>query len=74
MTLLLGHSNREVVFSACGILMNMMIEPASRAVLKEAGGIRLLLDGLVNFAQDDWQLAGSSIEMGDQCSMTNLKH
>ena len=37
---LLDSSDREVVFSACGVLINLMVDGAARLILKNEGGVR----------------------------------
>lgn len=58
MVVLLDHENREVVYTVCGVLMNMMGDDEGRGVLKTAGGVRSLIEVLVEDGQSDWQLAG----------------
>ena len=41
---LLSHENREVVFLACGVLINMVGEQHTRDALLAASGIRMLLE------------------------------
>jgi len=46
------------VFKVCGVLMNMMGDDEGREVLRSAGGVRSLIDVLVEHGHADWQLAG----------------
>ncbi len=36
---LLDHSNREVVYNVCGVLMNLMIDEAHKKALASGDGI-----------------------------------
>ncbi|XP_022081750.1 armadillo repeat-containing protein 2-like isoform X2 [Acanthaster planci] len=58
MVTLLDAQNREVVYTACGVLINLMADDCRRHILKEEGGIKKLIDVLVDFGRLDWQLAG----------------
>lgn len=44
LVVLLEHNNREVVFTVCGILMNMTADPAFRNVLTPDDGIDSLIE------------------------------
>lgn len=44
LVVLLEHNNREVVFTVCGILMNMTADPAFRNVLTPDEGIDSLIE------------------------------
>ncbi|CAH1799821.1 unnamed protein product [Owenia fusiformis] len=57
MVALLDSGSREVVFTACGVMINIMVDEEKRAVLKQEGGIRKLVDVLRDFGRNDWQLA-----------------
>ena len=37
---LLESTDREVVFCACGVLINLMVENENRIILKDEGGVR----------------------------------
>eukprot|EP01116_Phalansterium_solitarium_P021419 TRINITY_DN6651_c0_g1_i1.p1 TRINITY_DN6651_c0_g1~~TRINITY_DN6651_c0_g1_i1.p1 ORF type:complete len:756 (+),score=297.80 TRINITY_DN6651_c0_g1_i1:221-2488(+) len=50
--LLLDHSNKEVVYNVCGVLMNLMADPASKHVLPAGDGVEKLLDVLNEAAED----------------------
>ncbi|XP_077976890.1 armadillo repeat-containing protein 2-like [Glandiceps talaboti] len=58
MITLLDAGNREVVYIACGVLINLMTDEKQRPKLKEEGGIKKLIDVLRDFGHNDWQLAG----------------
>jgi len=55
---LLNHENREVVFTVCGVLMNLMGDDEGRAVLRETDGVMSLVEVLTDAGSTDWQLAG----------------
>ncbi|NXK11713.1 ARMC2 protein, partial [Herpetotheres cachinnans] len=57
MIALLDAKNRDVCFSACGVLLNLTVDKNSRALLVEGGGIGKLVDCLQDFGPADWQLA-----------------
>ncbi|XP_009675235.2 armadillo repeat-containing protein 2 isoform X1 [Struthio camelus] len=57
MIALLDAKNQDVCFSACGVLLNITVDKNKRALLKEEGGIRKLVDCLQDFGPADWQLA-----------------
>ncbi|CAL1534975.1 unnamed protein product [Lymnaea stagnalis] len=58
MVTLLDSSSREVVFIACGVLINFMLDEEKRSMLKKEGGIKKLIDVLRDFGREDWQLSG----------------
>ena len=37
---LLDSGSHEIVYTACGVLINLMVDPEKRSVLKEEGGIK----------------------------------
>ena len=39
MVALLDSGNREVVYTSCGVLINLMNDPEKRPLLKKEGGI-----------------------------------
>ncbi|XP_066557449.1 armadillo repeat-containing protein 2 [Amia ocellicauda] len=57
MIMLLDSKNRDVCFSACGVLVNLTVDKARRSVLREERGIQKLIDCLRVFGPVDWQLA-----------------
>eukprot|EP00042_Codosiga_hollandica_P049385 m.573046 g.573046 ORF g.573046 m.573046 type:complete len:86 (-) comp57874_c0_seq2:44-301(-) len=56
--LLVVHEKQDVMYSACGVLMNMMMESTARAALKQSAAVFLLCEQLLQSAQSDWLLAG----------------
>ncbi|CAH2252265.1 armadillo repeat-containing 2 isoform X1 [Pelobates cultripes] len=58
MTTLVDAKHQDVCFSACGVLINLTADRNKRALLKDDGGIKKLLDCLRDFGRSDWQLAG----------------
>merc|ERR1712226_1338706 len=56
--LLLDDSNREVVFTVCGVLMNLMGDPDCREMMRTIDGVRALIEVLADAGTSDWQLAG----------------
>ncbi|GFS09328.1 armadillo repeat-containing protein 2, partial [Elysia marginata] len=58
MVTLLDSGNRELVFIACGVLINFMLDEDKRPLLKNEGGIKKLIDVLRDFGREDWQLSG----------------
>ncbi|XP_029451163.1 armadillo repeat-containing protein 2 [Rhinatrema bivittatum] len=58
MIALLDAKHQDVCFSACGVLINLTADSNKRAILKEEGGIKKLMDCLRDFGPSDWQLAG----------------
>ncbi|XP_036024887.1 armadillo repeat-containing protein 2 [Onychomys torridus] len=57
MIALLEAKHQDICFAACGVLLNLTVEKDKRAVLKEGGGIKKLVDCLREFGPGDWQLA-----------------
>jgi len=45
------------VFTAVGVLINLMADEEKRAVLRTQSGIKRLIDVLRDFGRSDWQLA-----------------
>jgi len=56
MVALLDSGQREVVFTACGVLINLMADEEKRPALKKFDGIAKLVEVLRDFAKSDWQL------------------
>ncbi|KAM7340568.1 hypothetical protein ACRRTK_001183 [Alexandromys fortis] len=54
---LLEARHQDICFSACGVLLNLTVDKDKRAILKEGGGIKKLVDCLREFGPGDWQLA-----------------
>ncbi|PAA75104.1 hypothetical protein BOX15_Mlig029829g1, partial [Macrostomum lignano] len=50
-------SSHEAVYSAAGILLNLVADPDKRQVLKKDGGVEKLISALTDLGQSDWQLA-----------------
>ena len=44
LVVLLGHTNREVVFLSCGVLINLVAEEHCHAALQNGNGVRVLLE------------------------------
>ncbi|XP_021061318.1 armadillo repeat-containing protein 2 [Mus pahari] len=57
MIALLEAKHQDICFSACGVLLNLTVDKEKRAILKEGGGIKKLVDCLRDFGPSDWQLA-----------------
>ncbi|XP_076078717.1 armadillo repeat-containing protein 2-like isoform X1 [Mytilus galloprovincialis] len=57
MITMLDSGNREVVYIACGVLINFMVDDENRSILKKDGGIAKLVEVLRDFAKTDWELA-----------------
>ncbi|KAF6364058.1 armadillo repeat containing 2 [Rhinolophus ferrumequinum] len=57
MIALLDAKHQDICFSACGVLLNLTVDKDKRAILKEGGGIKKLVDCLKDFGPTDWQLA-----------------
>ncbi|KAI8498698.1 Armadillo repeat-containing protein 2 [Branchiostoma belcheri] len=57
MVTLLDSGSREVVFTSCGVLINLMVDEKRRPTLKEEGGVKKLIDVLRDFGRTDWELA-----------------
>ena len=58
MVVLLEHANREVVFTVCGVLMNLMGDDVGREKLRSTDVLENLTDVLAQAGSFDWQLAG----------------
>ncbi|KAH9525058.1 Armadillo repeat-containing protein 2 [Bulinus truncatus] len=58
MVTLLDSNNRELVYIACGVLINFMLDEEKRPVLLREGGIKKLIEVLRDFGKEDWQLSG----------------
>lgn len=58
MVVLLGHDNPEVVFTVCGVLMNLMADENCRGILKSINGVGSLVEVMENHGWVDWQLCG----------------
>jgi hypothetical protein len=58
MVILLDHSNREVVFTVCGVLMNLMGDDVGRDKLRSTDVLSNLTNVLAQAGSFDWQLAG----------------
>ncbi|KAI0232595.1 Armadillo repeat-containing protein 2 [Lamellibrachia satsuma] len=54
---MLDSDKVEVVFTACGVLINLMADEDKRPTLKKMDGIRKLTDVLRDWGPQDWQLA-----------------
>eukprot|EP00899_Mesostigma_viride_P026896 jgi/Mesvir1/7391/Mv19192-RA.1 len=54
--LLLDHSNRDILFSACGALMNVTAELEHKRVVAREGGVGRLVDVLDHWADEDLSL------------------
>lgn len=50
LVVLLNHETREVVFTVCGVLMNLMGDDEGRAVLRQTDGIASLVEVRVSDA------------------------
>ncbi|XP_051020270.1 armadillo repeat-containing protein 2 [Acomys russatus] len=57
MIALLEAKHQDICFSACGVLLNLTVDKDKRAILKEGGGIKKLVDCLRDLGPGDWQLA-----------------
>ncbi|KAL9969241.1 hypothetical protein ACROYT_G021436 [Oculina patagonica] len=57
MIALLDAGERETVYTACGVLINLMIDEQIKPKLKEEDGIKKLVDVLRDFGKHDWQLS-----------------
>ncbi|KAL4233349.1 Armadillo repeat-containing protein 2 [Mactra antiquata] len=55
---LLDSGDKEVVYIACGVLINFMVDEEKRSVLKDENGITKLVEVLRDFGRGDWELAG----------------
>uniref|UniRef100_A0A8C5QXW5 Armadillo repeat containing 2 n=1 Tax=Leptobrachium leishanense TaxID=445787 RepID=A0A8C5QXW5_9ANUR len=58
MVTLVDAKHQDICFSACGVLINLTADRNKRALLKDEGAIKKLLDCLRDFGRWDWQLAG----------------
>lgn len=54
---LLDSTNRELVFTSVGILINLMVDRENRHIIKKESGVQKLVDVLRDFGQNDWHLA-----------------
>ncbi|XP_027003425.1 armadillo repeat-containing protein 2 isoform X1 [Tachysurus fulvidraco] len=54
---LLDSKNPDVCFSACGVLMNLSVDPNHRSVINHEGAVHKLIDCLRDFGPQDWLLA-----------------
>ncbi|XP_023146332.2 armadillo repeat-containing protein 2 isoform X1 [Amphiprion ocellaris] len=54
---LLDSKSAEMCFSACGVLINLALDPPSRACLSLEGASAKLVDCLRDLGPGDWQLA-----------------
>lgn len=54
---LLDSTNRELVFTSVGILINLMVDRENRHIIKRENGVQKLIDVLRDFGQNDWHLA-----------------
>lgn len=55
---LLDSGDREIVYIACGVLINFMVDEEKREILKRERGITKLVEVLRDFGRGDWELAG----------------
>ncbi|XP_059211764.1 armadillo repeat-containing protein 2 [Centropristis striata] len=55
---LLDSKSTEMCFTACGVLINLALDPPNRVSLSEEGAAAKLVDCLKDFGPGDWQLAG----------------
>ncbi|KAM9798200.1 armadillo repeat-containing protein 2 [Neosynchiropus ocellatus] len=55
---LLDSKSPEVCYSASGVLINLALDPPSRASLSQEGAASKLVDCLKDFGAGDWQLSG----------------
>ncbi|XP_041354443.1 armadillo repeat-containing protein 2-like [Gigantopelta aegis] len=56
---LLDCGCREVVYNACGVLVNFMSDESKRPLLKKEGGVKKLIDVLHDFGREDWDLSST---------------
>jgi hypothetical protein len=54
---LLDSEDVEIVYAACGVLLNLMAVPDLRHLLTDSRGVRKLIEVLGDFGQNDWQLS-----------------
>ncbi|PVD28492.1 hypothetical protein C0Q70_11080 [Pomacea canaliculata] len=59
MVTLLDSGNRELVYVACGVLINFMIDEERRPLLKQEGGVTKCIEVLRDFGREDWQLCST---------------
>ena len=59
LVVLLNHSNREVVFTTCGILMNLCVDSQTRDLLHSHEFVDSMIEVLITADGVDWQLAGT---------------
>ncbi|ESP01061.1 hypothetical protein LOTGIDRAFT_140035, partial [Lottia gigantea] len=59
MMTLLDSGSLEVVYIACGVLMNFMTDEDKRLTLKKEGAISKLIEVLRDFGREDWQLSST---------------
>ncbi|KAK6168886.1 hypothetical protein SNE40_020049 [Patella caerulea] len=57
MMTLLDSGSLEVVYIACGVLMNFMTDEDKRFLLKKEGAISKLIEVLRDFGREDWHLS-----------------
>lgn len=55
---LLDSGDKEIVYIACGVLINFMVDEEKRTVLKRERGVTKLVEVLRDFGRGDWELAG----------------
>lgn len=55
---LLDSKSTDVCFSACGVLINLAVDPPNRVCLSLEGAASKLVDCLRDLGPGDWQLAG----------------
>ncbi|XP_072036074.1 armadillo repeat-containing protein 2-like [Amphiura filiformis] len=58
MMTLLDAGSREIVYTSCGVLINLTADEHRRPLLKQEGGIQKLIEVMRDFGRSDWQLAG----------------
>ncbi|KAK7108771.1 armadillo repeat-containing protein 2-like isoform X1 [Littorina saxatilis] len=63
MVTLLDSGNREMVFIACGVLINFMVDEENRSLLKRENGIAKCIEVLRDFGREDWQLSATVCKM-----------
>ncbi|CAN9507836.1 unnamed protein product [Ophioblennius macclurei] len=55
---LLDSKSADVCFSACGVLINLAVDPPNRVCISQEGAAAKLVDCLRDLGPGDWQLAG----------------
>jgi hypothetical protein len=60
---ILDSDSREAVYSACGVLVNMMTDATRRTILKDLDGINRLIAVLKDMGTSDWQLASLVVQV-----------